>query len=138
MHKFNQILDKKRKGGKELSDVEQQAKMNVVKNLKSVASDEMSYRLKDAKNAKVSSPSKGDMNDAERKSKEVYTGGDLEEMEEPKDSSPMDDSVPEYSKHSKVEDSESSEMDCESMSDDELEGHMAKLMHEKMKRQEKA
>lgn len=57
MDKFEKLLDKKKKGGKELSDVERDAKMSVVKHLKSLAGDEMSNRLKGMKKVSVSSDS---------------------------------------------------------------------------------
>lgn len=83
MSKFEKLLEKKRKGGKELSENEQKAKMSVVKHLKDIAGSEMSERLKGLKNVSVASNSKEGLESGLTKAKEIVSkmGDDQEEKD---------------------------------------------------------
>ncbi len=56
MHPFNKLMQKKKmEGGKQMSPVEKQAKMNVVHEMRKMASDEMSAPLRGMKKVSVAS-----------------------------------------------------------------------------------
>ncbi len=74
MHPFNKLMQKKKMEGKEMSPVERQAKMNVVHEMRKMASDEMSEPLKNMKKVSVASNSPEGLKEGLDKAKQVVSG----------------------------------------------------------------
>lgn len=71
MSKFNKLIEKKKKEGHGLSDVQRKAKMSVVDDMKNMANDEMNGRLSGLKKVSVASDSKSGLEKGLDKAKEL-------------------------------------------------------------------
>ena len=76
MHPFNKLMQKKKMEGKMMSPIEQKAKMNVVKEMRKMASDEMSEPLK-LKKISVASNDKDGLKVGLDKAKQIIEGKEL-------------------------------------------------------------
>lgn len=71
MHKFDRLMDKMKKKGKELDPLEKEAKMSVVKAMREAASEEMTDKLGKLKKVTVASDSKEGLQAGLDKAKEM-------------------------------------------------------------------
>lgn len=155
--KFIELLKEKMKDGKKLSDSEMKAKMGVLDELKSMASDAMGEKIKGMQEVRVAAPDEEGLKEGLEKAEELIEAKDemmeedseneqLEEsLEDSDDDTPEDDDYetepgrqPQEmgdieEEHSEEDDSYG---DYEEMTEDELEAKIAELMKrkEKMKR----
>lgn len=122
MDKLEKLMAKKRPG-KEMSDVEKEAKMGVVGDLRKMASEAMGDKLRGLKKVSVAAPDQEGLEMGLEKAKEIVGEG----MEE----SPEDEQSPEGI-------SDTPDMsDMENLSEDELDQKLQHLMSLKQQMQDK-
>jgi len=127
MDKFAKMLEKKKKMGREMSDVEQEAKMNVIKDLRDEASSKMGEKLGNLKKVAVMSDSKEGLEKGLDKAKEMMANMPEGHMEEESDAH--------EGKETPEEEALEGHEDMENMSEEELDAKLQELMalKEKMK-----
>jgi hypothetical protein len=149
MDKFHKLLQKKQSEGKVLSPMEKEAKMHVMQHLHKMASDEMAQHLPGMKKVSVMSDSPEGLEAGLDKAKELMHGqesgspadeeekSDSEESMEPSEGgsdSDSDEDEDAYKADAGPERGILSDGDMESLSDEELDHHMARLADHKAKR----
>lgn len=104
MHKFDKLMEKMKKSGKELDPLEKEAKMSVVKAMRDAASDEMSDRLGSLKKVTVAADSKEGLEKGLDKAKELMDKmPESEEMEDTEEDSEAEESEEECMTPEKID-----------------------------------
>lgn len=130
MEKFERMLEKKKKSGKEMSDVEQEAKMGVVKAMRDMASEQMGKKLGGLKKITVASDSPQGLKEGLAKVKDMMGLAKEGQEEDESGVEAMDD---DQIADSGEESPEDEDAELANMSEDEINIQLEKLMAMKKK-----
>lgn len=123
--KFEKLLEKKRKEGKKLSDVEQEAKLGVVHDMKQMAMDEMGNSLNGLKKISVASDSKEGLKKGLGKAEELL---EKPEMSHDEEGESLEEEASESPEEEEQELESGKEKKPEDMDAEELQKHIDELM----------
>ncbi len=128
--KMLKMMEKKKKSSREMSDPEREAKMNVVKDMRQMASSAMADGLKGLKKVSVAADSKEGLQEGLDKAKQILSSKEHDGMVEDAEScEPTEEKDEDMMPNEEHPDSEENEED-ESSEDEDMSPEEASMSHE--------